>query len=129
MRKFDRLPIWDCEAGYGPEIKHAPHWFGDRNRPRTISRFVFVEIDSVRFHHTSSFIWNHILLVSFFIRYWKIESRFPSVLVPTCHLRLPIIVSSCIYRHLRSRNHECANLVSYVSQQRGRSRFSHLVVY
>ena len=38
-----------------------------------------------------------------FIRYWKIESRCPSVLVPTYHLLFPFIVYCSFYRQLTNK--------------------------
>ena len=62
----------------------------------------------------------------FFIRYWKIESKCPSVLVPTYHVRFLFIVYCVTYKSFidNYRNHEYTNSVPYVSQQRGRTRFS-----
>ena len=80
--------------------------------------------------------WHHLLFeIRFwccvlFIRYWKIESRCPSVLVPTYYLQLPFIMYSwCIFvfiDNLQTRNDKYANLVCYISQQRERIRFAHL---
>ena len=68
----------------------------------------------------------------FSIRYWEIESRRPLGLVPTYHLLFPFIVYSwCIVvfiGNVRTRNDEYANSIRYISQQRGRTRFSSLKI-
>ena len=81
--------------------------------------------------------WHHLLFgIRFhccvlYIRYWKIESRCVSVLVPTYHLWFPFIVHiiCCIVNfidNLRTKYNEYANSVHYVSEQKGRTRFPHL---
>ena len=82
--------------------------------------------------------WHHLLFgIRFyccvlFIKHWFLESRFPSVLVPTYHLLFHFIVfSMCIVvfiGNLRARTCDYASSVRYVSQQRRRTPFPPLKI-
>ena len=71
--------------------------------------------------------WHHLLFgmrlygCALCIRYWFLERRYPSVLVPTYHLLFPFIQYSW-YIVVFIDNYE---LVRYVSQQRRLTRFPH----
>ena len=81
--------------------------------------------------------WDHLLFeIKFdccvlFIRYWKIESKYTSVLVPTYHLQLAFVVYSwwivVFIDNLRTGNEEYANSTLYVSHQRGRRQVPYLM--
>ena len=95
--------------------------------PRTLGRFNFwICTRGTRLCPVLS--WHHLLFgIRFsccvlFIKYWFLESRYPSVLIPTYHLLFPFIVFSwCIVvfiNNLRASTCEFANSDRYVSQQR-----------